>query len=323
MDQLQGQLLLLHKNLNILREREAKYGGNAPLDLLHQIDDHQTAIALTHQFLNRELSETQWHESLGPLLVTINSRKGDAAVNQVVINDVIGGIYGSIIAGRDVNITIQQPPPQSSVSVAPFNPENKSESISGQPDYQEYLRKIVSDLKEWENRYAPMFARFEKLTLFAQVSLGISNPEPLLDLIDRSQRIVVLGVAGAGKTTTLRRVALKAAQKILEGNSDSSIPILVSLRDYGPPPSVEALVVANFGAWGSSFQDIQANLYLGKFLIIFDGLNEVTEIRKENCYKELRHFVQRFPNNRYLFTSRPIGYQVDCLAIAELIHLPI
>lgn len=26
----------LHENLNILREREAKYGGNAPLELLNQ-----------------------------------------------------------------------------------------------------------------------------------------------------------------------------------------------------------------------------------------------------------------------------------------------
>ncbi len=28
----------LNKNLNILREREAKYAGNVPLDLLNQID---------------------------------------------------------------------------------------------------------------------------------------------------------------------------------------------------------------------------------------------------------------------------------------------
>jgi hypothetical protein len=29
----------LNKNLNILHEREVKYGGNAPLDLLNQIED--------------------------------------------------------------------------------------------------------------------------------------------------------------------------------------------------------------------------------------------------------------------------------------------
>lgn len=43
---LQEQLVTLHKNLNNLREREAKYGGNAPLELTNQIDDHLTAIDL-------------------------------------------------------------------------------------------------------------------------------------------------------------------------------------------------------------------------------------------------------------------------------------
>lgn len=31
----------LYENVNILREREAKYGGNVTLELLNQIDDHQ------------------------------------------------------------------------------------------------------------------------------------------------------------------------------------------------------------------------------------------------------------------------------------------
>jgi hypothetical protein len=39
-------LTKLQQNLNILREREAKYGGNAPLELLNQIDYHKSAIVL-------------------------------------------------------------------------------------------------------------------------------------------------------------------------------------------------------------------------------------------------------------------------------------
>ena len=33
-------LLKLNQNLNILKEREAKFAGSAPLELLNQIDDH-------------------------------------------------------------------------------------------------------------------------------------------------------------------------------------------------------------------------------------------------------------------------------------------
>jgi tetratricopeptide (TPR) repeat protein len=64
-------LLQLQHNLNILREREAKYGGNAPLDLLNQISDHELAIALTQQLLAGDLIEAEWHEATRPLLLAL------------------------------------------------------------------------------------------------------------------------------------------------------------------------------------------------------------------------------------------------------------
>ena len=35
-------LLKLNNNLQILQEREAKYAGNVPLDLLNKIDDYRS-----------------------------------------------------------------------------------------------------------------------------------------------------------------------------------------------------------------------------------------------------------------------------------------
>jgi formylglycine-generating enzyme required for sulfatase activity len=61
-----------HQNLLILQEREAKYGGNAPVDLLNEISDHQRAIELIQQTLDTELTEAglkELKEALGPLLV--------------------------------------------------------------------------------------------------------------------------------------------------------------------------------------------------------------------------------------------------------------
>jgi WD40 repeat protein len=51
---LQDFLLQLNKNYQILKEREAKYGGTAaPLDLLNQLDDYEHAIALTEEAIAR------------------------------------------------------------------------------------------------------------------------------------------------------------------------------------------------------------------------------------------------------------------------------
>ncbi len=98
-------LLKLNKNLNILKEREAKHGGDAPLELLNQIEDHQEAIDLTEQAIAGELSETEWHEALEPLLIAVQTRTGQAA-SGVTIGDIGGSIEHSIIAGRDVQQTI-------------------------------------------------------------------------------------------------------------------------------------------------------------------------------------------------------------------------
>ena len=106
-------LIRLNNNLNILREREAKHGSNAPLELLNQIKDHQEAIVLTEQAIRSELTEAEWREALKPLLVNINSRTGEAAIS-VEIGDVSGGIHHSIIAGRDVIIQSNPPTLQSS-----------------------------------------------------------------------------------------------------------------------------------------------------------------------------------------------------------------
>jgi len=59
----------LHRNLNLLREREAKYGGHAPLELINQIDDHKKAITLTEQAGNGEIDEAAWLDALPPLLI--------------------------------------------------------------------------------------------------------------------------------------------------------------------------------------------------------------------------------------------------------------
>jgi formylglycine-generating enzyme required for sulfatase activity len=49
-------ILKLHQDMNTLREREAKYANAAPLYLLNQLGDYETAIALTEQARNQELS---------------------------------------------------------------------------------------------------------------------------------------------------------------------------------------------------------------------------------------------------------------------------
>lgn len=68
-------LLRTHKNLQILREREAKIGGAPELKLLNEIEDHQQAITLIEQAMVTDLTETglrSLKEALRPLLIASN-----------------------------------------------------------------------------------------------------------------------------------------------------------------------------------------------------------------------------------------------------------
>ena len=104
----------LNENLQILQQREAKFAGNAPLELLNQINDHQQAIDLTRQAVTGELSEDEWREALKPLLLAVTN-------GQVVNIDTAGGTYveggvqvvGGDFIGRDQIIThiYEAPPP--------------------------------------------------------------------------------------------------------------------------------------------------------------------------------------------------------------------
>jgi hypothetical protein len=50
--------------LNSLREREAKYGGNVPVELLNEIGDHRNASRLIHQVIDAASALQQELDSL-------------------------------------------------------------------------------------------------------------------------------------------------------------------------------------------------------------------------------------------------------------------
>jgi hypothetical protein len=66
-------LLKLTHNLNILKEREAKYASAAPLDLLNQIDDHEQALGLTQQAIDQNISFDQLQTEFGGLNLQIST----------------------------------------------------------------------------------------------------------------------------------------------------------------------------------------------------------------------------------------------------------
>lgn len=217
-------LTKLHQNLNILQEREAKYGGNVPLELINQINDHQVAINLTERAMRGTLSEPDWSEALKPLLIAIQSRTGELA-STISLGDIQGGIYHSTVAvaGGDVTqITF-------STTVQPGRSEPDPKALR-----EAYLNRLLERTSHLSlagiDPKAASTQSDARLNLgavyTALLTLSPEQPEEsdpaqdgrrlsALAQLNQHPRLVLLGDPGSGKSTFIDFVTMCMAGELL------------------------------------------------------------------------------------------------------------
>ena len=120
-------------------------------------------------------------------------------------------------------------------------------------------------------------------------------------------RCVILGDPGSGKTTLLKRFACETR---------SYIPIYVGISDYSEKMSqfsdLYSFVVNSDSKYKNLFKWAIEN---GKALILLDGLDEVIDAaHRMKVSEEIRKLLTSFLNNKYVVTSRLIGYESVRLA---------
>ncbi len=151
--------------------------------------------------------------------------------------------------------------------------------------------------------------------------LHLSDPLPLLDLLQAHPGLIVLGDPGAGKTTFLKYLALRLARG--EGDSlglGNRLPILLPLSVYAQALHTDNVRLDDFIA--EYFSDIGADaaigpmlheaLQRGRALILLDGLDEVRDLSLRNTVVErvVDFFAfHRRLGNKFVLTSRIVGYR--------------
>jgi hypothetical protein len=154
----------------------------------------------------------------------------------------------------------------------------------------------------------------------------------------RSDRLVVVGVPGAGKTTFLRRIACAlcltrlgdvpdAADQRL-GIRDRTFPVFVRINELaehvkrsahaaGAPRGEDAaawlphyLGAASAAAsWGLDAQFFQQQLAGGACTVLLDGLDEAPDRRvREQMSRLISNITTAYRDCRYVVTSRPVSY---------------
>ncbi len=116
-------------------------------------------------------------------------------------------------------------------------------------------------------------------------------------LLTEGSKFYILGKPGAGKTTFLKHLAVREAQRGKWGLCLGKIPIFVSLKQFGETSqSLFDFIVTEFAVCG--FPDaapfVETLLKEGKALVLFDGLDEVSKTEEHDRRGEVTQMLAQF-----------------------------
>jgi Leucine-rich repeat (LRR) protein len=127
-------------------------------------------------------------------------------------------------------------------------------------------------------------------------------------------RLVIRGGAGAGKTSLLHWLAVRAARQNFEAplqHWNSLVPFFIRLRNWVDKefPAVKDFVqpIAKNIADEMPAGWVRQQLDSGCALVLIDGVDELPREERQPFFEALQKLVTEFPHAIYITTSRPAG----------------
>lgn len=209
--------------------------------------------------------------------------------------------------------------------------------FGGTPSSEEhYLTNLISDLEKHEGveEYVPLSAQVDvpeaesfrpdprkQKSRAAGFSFLVDEPAtsshrrekrrvPIGDIqaaLEKHHRFVLVGEPGAGKTTTLRRLAVDAARECLRERGTAPIPLFLNLPSWKDGQEITGLINARW-PFGNDPMELLAR---GDVLLYLDGLNEMGAKGPERA-RQLRAWLHtRGAPRNVIVTCREGDYAGD------------
>jgi HEAT repeat protein len=168
-------------------------------------------------------------------------------------------------------------------------------------EHKDALIARISD-EDWFEKFISLLFVRNKKTSVAQAFLQKASKQSyeLKDIVDlsRLQPILIIGDAGSGKTTSLRKIAVDLC------NDPEEIPLLLNLALYQTGDNLLDMLNTE----RKLDKDLVYQVFsVGKATVLVDQLNEIKE-GQEQALDALNKLMTQFKGNRYIIAVRTSGY---------------
>lgn len=195
------------------------------------------------------------------------------------------------------------------------------------------LRQVYADVQVVGRDFLNRFRSIEELeddfrnSNRQLANYGREQRGDAITIANSTRYLNVLGAPGAGKSTLLRRLGLEAlmprrrwrsSELFRKGDFQWSyfdhecIPVLIELRRFrSEKVHLEAAIRAEFEACGLEHANdfVYGGLRDGKFMLLFDGLDEVSNEKLDQVVQAVRDFVSAYPANWFVTSCRTAFYK--------------
>ena len=129
--------------------------------------------------------------------------------------------------------------------------------------------------------------------------------EDVLTAFKEVRRVVLLGEPGAGKTTTLWKLASNSLENAIE-NPQAPLPLLIKLGEWtDPDQSLEGFIARQLGTVGVYFKDL---LKSQRALLLMDGLNETPVNTRDRKAAQVKNLLEDNSDLSAVVTCRELDY---------------
>lgn len=157
-----------------------------------------------------------------------------------------------------------------------------------------YRRALLAsdDIKGWAERFVPPEERFTAAAFAARLG--------------QRSRLLIVGVSGVGKTAFLWHLTACAAEGDVRPGGAAPLPIYLPLGRYAADIGVEAMIRGQLENLGELHDEQFVDWLIkhGGFLLLFDGLNELGDARRD----EIVTFVEQHSQHNWVVATSQDAY---------------